>query len=167
MDEAAVLVRALRLAPHPREGGFYRETWRSGSVVATPAGARSLGTAILYLLAPGCFSALHRLPGEEIWHFHRGDPVEMLLLGPRGAVEEPVLGPDVAAGQRVQVVVPGGTWLGGGVGFGGRSALVGTTTARGFAFADWAGGDGAELSAAWPAAADRIRGLALPPGGAR
>ncbi|GAB3157598.1 hypothetical protein GCM10027258_66790 [Amycolatopsis stemonae] len=34
----------------------------------------------------------------------------MLLLHPDGSVERPVLGTDVAAGQRPQVVVPAGTW---------------------------------------------------------
>jgi predicted cupin superfamily sugar epimerase len=34
----------------------------------------------------------------------------MLLLHPDGSVERPVLGTDVAAGERPQVVVPAGTW---------------------------------------------------------
>jgi predicted cupin superfamily sugar epimerase len=34
----------------------------------------------------------------------------MLLLHPDGSVERPVLGTDVAAGQRPQVVVPADTW---------------------------------------------------------
>jgi uncharacterized protein len=34
----------------------------------------------------------------------------MLLIDPDGRVTEPILGPDLEAGQRPQLVVPGGTW---------------------------------------------------------
>ncbi|MCK6481252.1 MAG: cupin domain-containing protein [Planctomycetes bacterium] len=160
MGEAEEIVRRLGLAPLPREGGFFRETWRSAATVATPRGPRPLGTAILYLLAPGTVSALHRLPGEEAWFFQGGDPVEMLLLHPGGRIEEPVLGPDGAAGERWQQVVPGGCWQGARLRAGGRWALLGTAMAPGFDVADWEGGEAETLAAGWPAAADRIRALA-------
>ncbi|MHB1421864.1 MAG: cupin domain-containing protein [Gemmataceae bacterium] len=42
--------------------------------------ARAAGTAIFYFLTPDTFSALHRLPTDEVFHFYLGDPVEMLRL---------------------------------------------------------------------------------------
>ena len=139
--ELAEMITALGLRPLPGEGGLYAETYRSdavilGGVLPAPfgAGAHVCGTAIYYLLsaAPDSFSALHRLRGDEIYHFYLGDPVEMLLLQPDGSSRRVVLGQDLRAGQRVQFVAPGGAWQGSGVLAGGRYALLGTTMAPGF-----------------------------------
>ena len=65
--EAARLIDALELREHP-EGGWYRETWRAAARVEGPAGERAAGTSILYLLAGGAVSRLHRLKGDEVWH---------------------------------------------------------------------------------------------------
>src|ERR1051326_2178730 len=81
----------LGLKPHPTEGGFYVETYRSKDVLSRDAlpsrygGSRAFGTAIYYLITPDSFSALHRLPTDEIFHFYLGDPVEMLQLSADGA----------------------------------------------------------------------------------
>jgi predicted cupin superfamily sugar epimerase len=146
---AAELIALLDLAPLPAEGGFYRETYRSAH-----------STAIYYLLTPECHSRLHRLTGDEVYHFYLGDPVEMLLLSPTGDGEVVLLGPDLVAGQRVQVVVPGGVWQGSRLLPGGAWALLGTTMAPPFQFADFTMGDAASLAIRYPAFADRIRNLA-------
>jgi uncharacterized protein len=88
MLTADELIRILQLKPLPLEGGWYRETHRSSlQLPAQVLGphyrdARSATTAIYYLLTPDTFSALHRLPADEVFHFYLGDPVEMLQLGP-------------------------------------------------------------------------------------
>jgi len=142
------LIGRLGLAPLPGEGGHYRETWRSRD-----------GSAILYLLTPESFSALHRLPTDEIYHFYLGDPVEVLLLQPDGRSETVVLGPDLFGGQRVQHTVPGGVWQGSRVARGGAWALLGTTMAPAFDLAGYEAGDREALAAGWPDAADAIRAL--------
>src|SRR6185437_14480700 len=71
---AGTLIAKLGLTPHP-EGGHYRETWRAPE----SAGHRASGTAILYLLGPGERSAWHRVDATEIWHYHAGDPLELLI----------------------------------------------------------------------------------------
>jgi predicted cupin superfamily sugar epimerase len=116
---AEQLIQALGLSPHPSEGGFFRETYRAELPIppdALPAAyagaARAASTAIYYLLTPDAFSAMHRLPGDEIFHFYLGDPVEMLQLRDDGSGEVVVLGQVLAAGMRPQVVVPGGVWQG-------------------------------------------------------
>ena len=101
-----------------------------------------MGTAIYYLLKPGTFSALHRLPGDEIFHHYLGDSVEMLLLHPSGAGEVVRLGKDLAAGERPQVMVPGGAWQGSRLVEGGKVALLGCTVSPGFEYADYQHGDG-------------------------
>ena len=55
---------------------------------------------------------MHRLPGDEIFHFYLGDPVEMLQLRPDGTGEVLILGPDILHGMRPQTVVAGGVWQG-------------------------------------------------------
>lgn len=162
---AEEVLELLALKPLPGEGGFYRETYRSKlelpkSVLPAPYGeARSAGTAIYYFLTPDTVSAMHRLPGDEIFHFYLGDPVEMLQLHVDGTAEVVVLGNDLAAGERPQVVVPGGTWQGSRLVSGGRYALMGTTMAPGFDFDDWEAGDRAELLERYPEQARRIAGL--------
>jgi len=137
--DAEQVIAALGLEPHPEEGGWFRETYRSVETFEPGdafAGTRSLGTAIYYLLTDTTYSALHRLPGDEIFHFYLGDPVEMLMLSPEGSSEIVRLGPDVGA-MKLQHVVPGGTWQGSRLVAGGRWALLGTTMAPGFDFRDY------------------------------
>jgi predicted cupin superfamily sugar epimerase len=158
------VIRLLDLRPHPVEGGYFRETYRSA--VMLPAAVlpgypspRAVSTAIYYLLKPGHVSELHVLPGEEVFHFYLGSPVQMLQLWPDGTGREVVLGPDLAAGQVPQLVVPGGVWQGtrllGGDGF----ALLGCTVAPGFDYADYRSATRAELAAKWPAFGEQIAKL--------
>lgn len=155
------VIRALNLLPHPVEGGFFRETWRSVESFS-PAGypgSRSVGTAIYYLLKPGHVSELHVLPGDEVFHFYLGSPVQMLQLWPDGSSKTVLLGRDVMAGQVPQCVVPAGVWQGtrllGDDGF----ALLGATMAPGFDYADYVGADRSQLTAQWPCAIEEIKRL--------
>jgi predicted cupin superfamily sugar epimerase len=161
VEDAAEVIRRLGLERLPREGGWFREVYRSPVRIPTPSGPRSLFTSILYLLDPKSHSAIHRLSSDEIWQFHAGDPAEMLLLFPGGrAAEEPILGPDIEAGMKVQQIVPPGTWQGARLRPGGRWALLGTTVSPGFEPADFEPGDPALLAREYPAHAARIRALA-------
>jgi len=118
-----------------------------------------MGTAIYYLLEAGTFSEMHMLDSDEVFHFYLGDPVEMLQLHPGGGSETYILGPDLAAGQHVQLVVPAGVWQGTQLIGDGRVALLGCTVTPGFDFADYRSGSYAELAAQWPAEATRIKAL--------
>ena len=158
---AEQLIDLLKLQKHPNEGGYFRETYRSRASFdpTNYAAARSVSTAIYYLITPDSFSALHRLPGDEIFHHYLGEPVEMLMLRPSGAHEIVRIGPNIPAGERPQVVVPGGVWQGsrlvGREGF----ALLGCTMAPGFDYADYQHGRRDELIAQFPAVADHIISL--------
>ena len=161
------LIALLGLAPLPVEGGFFRQTYVSDETISAAALPARYGrpntfaTAIYYLLTsdPDCFSALHRLPTEEVYHFYLGDPVEMLMLQADGRAERVLLGHDILGGQRVQQVVPRGVWQGSRLLDGGRLALMGTTMAPGFDPRDYEGGDRHELARLYPGAAERIRRL--------
>lgn len=167
MLTAEELIRRLRLEPLPIEGGYFRQTYVSdetiaaGALPARYAAAKPFGTAIYFLLTaePDVFSALHRLPSEEIYHFYLGDPVEMLLLHPGGRGERVVLGHDLLGGQHVQFVAPRGVWQGSRLRPGGRFALMGTTMAPGFTPADFTLGNRDDLLREYPAEAEGIRAL--------
>jgi predicted cupin superfamily sugar epimerase len=149
----------LNLQPHPIEGGWYRRTYTAAGTVDLERGTRKLGTAIYYLLEPGTFSEMHVLDSDEIFHYYLGDPVEMLQLYPDGRSALVTLGPDLAAGQHVQLVVPAGVWQGTRLIGDGKVALLGCTVTPGFDFADYRNASYEELAAKWPREAARIRAL--------
>ena len=157
---AAQLIRALGLQPLPVEGGMFRQSWRSSIKVDAHGRPRPAGTAIYGLLTDDAdsFSAMHRLPTDEVWHFYLGDAILILLLHANEEIERIVLGQDVLGGQVLQAVVPAGTWMGARLLAGGRYGLFGNTMAPGFIEADYEGGD-ARLAAQYPQAAGEILAL--------
>ncbi|MCZ6527844.1 MAG: cupin domain-containing protein [Candidatus Dadabacteria bacterium] len=167
MLTAEKLIKMLNMKPLPKEGGYYCETHRSTHVIHGSSlpqqyeSERALSTAIYYLLTPDTQSLLHRLPTDEIFHFYLGDPVLMLQLYPDGTVKTILLGQDIDAGHFVQVIVPKGVWQGSYLLEGGRFALMGTTMAPGFDFADNEIGDRETLISLYPSRQDVIRRLTL------
>ncbi|MFA7428989.1 MAG: cupin domain-containing protein [Rhodospirillaceae bacterium] len=165
MLNADDIIRRLDLLPHPKEGGYFRETWRAAEDIPAAAlpgrytSARAFGTAIYYLLTPSTFSHLHRLCSDEVFHFYLGDAVEQLHLHPDGTAERVVIGADLAAGQAPQVIVPAGVWQGARLVPGGTVALLGCTVAPGFDFTDYDHADRAALLDRWPEHAALITAL--------
>jgi uncharacterized protein len=164
MLTAEQIRQVLKMQPHPIEGGYFAETYRSAGTVPRAAlsgypGDRSLSTAIYYLLTPDTFSAMHRVRGDEMFHFYLGDPVEMLQLKPDGTAEVFVLGQDIASGMRLQHNVPGGVWQGSRLKAGGKYALLGTTMAPGFEYDDYETGKREELIERYPQHAQLITAL--------
>lgn len=129
-SDPAAIIAALNLAPHP-EGGWYRETWRAAPA---PGGARSAGTAILFLLSADQRSHWHRVDADELWLWHGGAPLNLLMAADER--QEPAvfgLGLDPPGGYWPQRLVPAGHWqaaepVGG-------WALVSCTVTPGFDFA--------------------------------
>ncbi|MER7838499.1 cupin domain-containing protein [Streptomyces sp. NPDC096040] len=152
------LIAHYDLEPIPREGGLFRQTWAGPE---RPDG-RPEGTAIVALLTADDFSALHRLPTDEIWHHYLGDPLNLLLLAPDGTTRTPVLGPDLLGGQQIQLTVPAGTWMGARVAPPGAWTLFGCTMAPGFTFEGYEHGNAAHLTARYPSEAARITELCRP-----
>jgi hypothetical protein len=146
----------LDLQPHP-EGGWYRETWRSGleSVPDGYPGPRAAATVIYFLLRPGEVSRWHGVGSDEVWLWHSGGPLRLLdggagdrpapsagdrpgpgagnRHGPGGDV---TLGQDLAAGQVPQHVVPAGRWQAARPA-GDSEVLVSCVVAPGFDFDDF------------------------------
>ena len=165
MPTAQELIALLHLQPHPKEGGFFRETYRApdrfaaAQLPARYGGERTAGTAIYYLLTPTTVSALHRLASDEVFHFYLGSPVRMLQLDPAGHSKEIILGPDLWSGQQVQVLAPRGVWQGSTLEPGGGFALLGCTVAPGFEFSEFELADVGALQRAHPQHAETIARL--------
>ena len=156
MLTADQIITLLNLKPHPEEGGYFVETYRSSETISEKAlpshykGARPFGTAIYYLLTPETFSSIHRLQSDEIFHFYIGDPIEMPQLFPDGSGKVLILGSDILNGMQPQVFVPRGVWQGARLLKDGRFALSGTTVSPGFELADYEFGRRDELVKSYP-----------------
>ena len=123
---AAEIISLLDLEPHP-EGGYYRETFRDLRQI----GERAASTAIYFLLTKGQRSHWHKVDAAEAWHWYGGAPLKLEISD--GATRSTVeLGPDLAAGQRPQAVVPAGAWQAAQTL--GNWTLLGCTVAPGFVF---------------------------------
>jgi predicted cupin superfamily sugar epimerase len=127
---AADIIARLELRPHP-EGGHYRETFRDRRANAT---GRPLSTAIYFLLARGERSHWHRIDAVEVWHYYAGHALTLQIADDRGQ-RSITLGPDLAAGQAPQVIVPPRPWQA--AESTGDWTLAGCTVAPGFDFAQF------------------------------
>jgi uncharacterized protein len=131
MSEACTIIARLELKPHP-EGGYYRETFRDARADAQ---GRARSTAIYYLLARGDRSHWHRIDAVEVWHYYSGAALTLKIANEGCTPHTITLGPDVAAGQRPQAIVPEGAWQS--AESTGDWTLVGCTVAPGFEFASF------------------------------
>ncbi len=126
-SSASDIIALLDLARHP-EGGWYRQTFED----TAPPGERAQSTAIYYLLEGGEASHWHRVDAAEVWHWYAGDPLLLMLSHEGKVIDEHLLGADLGAGQRPQVIVPRNCWQA--ARSRGAWTLVGCTVAPGFRF---------------------------------
>ncbi|MFD8531141.1 cupin domain-containing protein [Streptosporangium canum] len=132
------LAETLDLLPHP-EGGWFRETWKSAVALTPPGyeGPRATATGIYFLLEPGEESRPHVVRSDEVWLWHRGGPLTLILGGHDGQpVSTVTLGPLVEEEQVPQALVPGGTWQAARPA-GDEGVLVSCVVSPGFDFADF------------------------------
>ena len=164
---AAALIQHFKMTQVPQEGPWFTLTYSSEDVLPHTAlpqrydGPRAAGSAIIGLITRADFSALHKLKTDEMWHYYGGDPLRLLVLHPDGRGEIVVLGPDVLGGQKLQYVVPRGSWQGAmPTGTGDDTySIFGDTLAPGFAYADFEMGYRDELQQGYPRFAATITQL--------
>jgi hypothetical protein len=128
LPTVAEIIARLDLRRHP-EGGHYRETFRDPR---TDADGRAHSTAIHFLLARGERSHWHRIDAVEIWHYYAGSALTLQIADESGQLSIR-LGPDLAAGELPQAIVPAQAWQA--AESTGDWTLVGCTVAPGFDFA--------------------------------
>ena len=131
-------IKKLDLQPHP-EGGYYKEMFRSRNEIYRESEIRKACTSIYYLIADNDYSAFHRLKSDELWYFHKGEPIFIHVINPQGVYQCIELS-DSDSGN-LQAVIPPDSWfaaeLPGGTGF----ALTSCAVAPGFEFLEFEMGD--------------------------
>jgi len=137
------IIKILDLVPLPGEGGYFRETFKSTHLLGAACLPEnyniphSFSSVIYYLITPESFSAMHKLPTEEIWHFYLGDPAQQIQILPNGEVKQIRIGNQIFDGDVPQVIVPAHCWQGTKLVEGGQFALFATTMSPGFEFSDF------------------------------
>jgi uncharacterized protein len=159
---AEEVCRLLKLEPHGT-CGFVRVTFISNQRIA-PGGlpapfldGRPAGSALYFMVTPDAPVRLHRIRNDQLYHRYLGDPIEVLTLHENGTSERAVVGPDLRAGQCVQLLIPGNTFHTARV-IGQRRWFLGAST-------EWPGvervdveiGDVEALAAKYPDVADDLR----------
>lgn len=162
---AAQIIDLLDLSPNAT-CGFVRVTFTSkleiapGGLPAPFADGRPLGSGLYFLVTRHAPVRPHRIKNDQLYHYYLGDPLELFLLHADGTVERVIVGPDIAQGQRVQLLIPGTTFhtarlLGAGEWFlGGSTEWPGVVPAE-----DVELGDVDALAKQYPEAASEIRSI--------
>jgi predicted cupin superfamily sugar epimerase len=128
------LVEDLKLLPHP-EGGFYKEMYRSPTIVnADGLVQKSAYTSIYYLLSGKDFSSWHRIKSDETWYFHSGCDVIIYFFDQNKALQTIQLGLD---SKCLQATIPANTWFAAKPVNENSFCLVSCAVAPGFEFADF------------------------------
>ena len=105
----------LKLEPHAT-CGFVRVTFMSEKRIApggTPppfAEGRPTGSALYFMVTPDAPVRLHRIHNDQLYHYYLGDPIDVLMLHADGTTKRAVVGPDLRAGQCLQLLIPGNTF---------------------------------------------------------
>jgi len=154
MKPAEYWIDHLHLQPHP-EGGFYRETYRSGDTIpqtGLPArfpGPRSFSTAIYFLLRSQDRSLFHRIKSDELWHWHAGGRLSIYVLDKPGLIVQE-LGDNPEKGESLQLTIPANRWFGAKLNQESSYVLVSCTVAPGFDFQDFELADRQQLIKEYP-----------------
>src|SRR5437763_10756075 len=116
----------LGLAPNP-SCGFTTPTYHSRLRVQTPRGQRDCAFAQYFLVAPERAMVMHRIRSDQLYHHYAGEPLEVLRLFQDGSGDVTLVGSDLVAGQRPQLLIPAHTFHVSRVVPGGSWALLATT----------------------------------------
>ncbi|MCX6183047.1 MAG: cupin domain-containing protein [Bacteroidetes bacterium] len=133
INSSTYWIQKLHLQAHP-EGGHFNENYRSAKM----HGDRNIATSIYFLLKGGEVSHLHRLTSDELWYYHFGQALKVTVIDLEGKLHEYFVGPDLDAGQQLQLIIPAGSIFGSEVvGDKNNFSLVGCMVSPGFDFRDF------------------------------
>ena len=102
----AQIIAKYDLQPLHGEGGYFRRFYTHSRQL--PGSASRLASAIFFLITKYSFSAMHRLPSDELFHFYEGHAAQMLQLDSAGGGQIFRLGSE----HERAIIVPGGVWQG-------------------------------------------------------
>lgn len=158
---AATIIEKLNLVKHP-EGGFYRETYRAEQFITLDDDKkRNTGTAIYYLLNDTDKSHFHRISSDELWLFHQGTALELLMITDEGSLTTKTLGNRLDLDEDPQIIIKANTWFAARVKNEKGYALVSCIVAPGFDFEDFKLGNKEELIHLYPNIKNEIESFCL------
>ena len=99
---------------------------------------------------------MHRIRSDQLYHYYLGDPLEVLMLFPDGTGAVAAVGSDLAAGERPQLFIPGGTFHTSRLASEASFALLASTEWPGVESPDVEHGDIEELITAYPDLREQI-----------
>jgi predicted cupin superfamily sugar epimerase len=159
------IIALLQLEPNAT-CGFVRTTYLSAQSIAAGglpppfADARPMGSALYFLVTPSAPVRLHRIRNDQLYHYYLGDPLEVLLLHEDGTSAREVVGPDLAVGEQVQLLIPGNTFHTARLKGQGRWFLGASTEWPGVVPADVEIGEIEALAEKYPTVAPDLRAIA-------
>ena len=132
------IIKALKLEPHPCEGGYFKRTYTSETETDCPAGKRKTLSSIYYMLTDDRpIGYFHKNKSDIIHYFHSGSAITYFIIHPDGQLETKVLGNDLSKGQIPQLIVKGGCWKASEL-TGGEFGLLSEAVSPGFEYEDMA-----------------------------
>ena len=136
------VIKQLDLKPLVGEGGMYKREYESDEIMKANMYAnrdtdRLLYNTIYYLLTPSSFSSMHKLVSDEVWYYHMGPSLKMLLIYPNGESEVKILGTNIDKGERPQITIKRGTWQGTTMAEDGEYTLVSTSNCPSYCDSDY------------------------------
>ncbi|EKD26707.1 MAG: hypothetical protein ACD_79C01052G0002 [uncultured bacterium] len=141
------LIKKLALKPHP-EGGYFKETYRSGNMFNTSWGKRNSSTAIYYMLIGNDFSCFHRIKSDELWHHYYGCGIIIHEIKKDGKYEKHKLG--IEKGFVPQIIIEAKAWFAAELNNKKSFSLAGCTVSPGFDFRDFEISEKENLLSAYP-----------------
>ncbi len=130
--DSETLIKEYGLIAHP-EGGYYKEIFRSKTMVASPVHSqkRNAVTHIYFLLGKDDISRFHMVVHDEIWNFYEGAPLKLICFDGQ-KTREKIIGHRCNA---YTAIINGGVYQA--AESTGEYSLVGCSVAPGFDFSDF------------------------------
>ena len=155
------ITEALRLEPHPTCGLTSVTHVAPGTIAADALPAKyeeahPYASGMYFLVTQETKIGLHALRSDQIYHYHCGDPLEVLLVDPDGSWAVQTVGVDLKAGERPQLLIRGGTYHVSRVKEGGEYSLLSTVEFPGFTPEDLESVEPKVLADQFPDAAEAI-----------
>lgn len=100
------LIEQLSLSPHP-EGGYFCRSYTA----TKSSDGRASASSIYYLLSDDSpIGHLHCNQSEILHCWQGGSRIRYSLLSADGTLRQVILGPNIADGEQLQLLAPGGVW---------------------------------------------------------
>ena len=122
-------------------------------------GDRNFSTTIYFLVPAGQFFTFHRIEGDELWYFYKGQTLYVYIIDLQGNLEIIRLRNNIKLGEAFQAMVPACSYFASRPSANEVYCLVGSTVIPGFDFEDFKLLEKHKLLIAYPQHSDIIKEL--------